>query len=159
MYDTFVDKFTQAVKELKLGDPMDDATDIGPLAKASAVVDIDRQVQESISKGATLLTGGQRGDHLGPHYYLPTVLANVIPGMPVFDEEVFGPVAPITKANSIDEIITLANTSAYGLGCSIFGDDFEQKTLIASQIQASNIFFDKVVTSYAFLPYGGIKNT
>lgn len=159
MYDAFCEKFTAAVNQFKLGDPMNEATDIGPLAKASAVKDIDAQVQQSISKWAILLTGGQPWSAFGPNFYLPTVLKDVVPGMRVFDEEVFGPVAPISKAKDIEEIIRLANTSIYGLWCSIFWDNKEDKEYIAQQVEVSNAFIDKVVTSYAFLPYWGIKNT
>jgi len=159
MYDAFVEKFTQAVQALKVGDPMDESTDIGPLAKISAVKFIDEQVQKSIQQWARVLTGGKRAEELWSNYYLPTVLVDVAPGMPVFDEEVFGPVAPIIKANSLEEILELINNSVYGLWCSIFGDDLESKKFLAEHVEVSNAFLDKVVTSYAFLPYGGIKNT
>lgn len=159
MYDQFCEKFTAAVDQLIVGDPMNDLTDIGPLAKASAVKDIDEQVKQSISKWAILLTGGQPWSVFGPNFYLPTVLKDVVQGMKVFDEEVFGPVAPIIKAKDLNDIIRLANQSVYGLWCSIFGDNKEDKEYIAQNIEVSNAFIDKVVTSYAFLPYGWIKNT
>lgn len=159
MYDQFCEKFTAAVDQLVIGDPMNEATDIGPLAKASAVKDIDAQVKQSIEQWAILLTGGQQWSAFGPNFYLPTVLKDVTPGMKVFDEEVFGPVAPIIKAKDKEDIVRLANQSVYGLWCSIFGDNREDKEYIAQNVEVSNAFIDKVVTSYAFLPYGGIKNT
>lgn len=159
MYEEFCNKFTVAVEKLNLGDPMQAETDIGPLAKESAAIDIDTQVQKSIAMWAVLLTWGKRREDLWKNFYAPTILKDVLPGMPVFEQEIFWPVAPIIRAKDVDDAIRLANISNYGLGCSIFGDDKEQKMKIATQVEVSNAFIDKVVTSYAFLPYGGIKNT
>lgn len=159
LYDAFCEKFSAAVQALHVGNPMEDLTDIGPLAKASAVATIDHQVQSSLQSWATLLVGGAPAPQFWPNFYLPTVLKDVRPGMKVFDEEVFWPVAPIIKAQDIDDAIALANMSVYGIGCSVFGDDMAQKEYVAQRVEVSNVFFNKVVTSYAFLPYGGIKNT
>ena len=159
VYDDFCQKFSTAVQALHIGDPMQASTDIWPLAKASAVATIDHQVQSSIQAWATVLVGGAPAPQFWPNFYLPTVLKDVRPGMKVFDEEVFWPVAPIIKAETIDDAIALANMSVYGLGCSVFGDDMAQKEYVAQRVEVSNVFFNKVVTSYAFLPYGGIKNT
>jgi acyl-CoA reductase-like NAD-dependent aldehyde dehydrogenase len=130
MYDAFCEKFTAAVDHLHVGDPMNESTDIGPLAKASAVNDIDIQVQQSIQQWAVLLTGGKPWSAFGPNFYLPTVLKDVVPGMKVFDEEVFGPVAPISKAKDIEDVIRLTNNSIYGLWCSIFETINKKKNIL-----------------------------
>lgn len=156
-YDEFCRKFAEGMGKLIVGDPMDLTTQVGPVAKEDMLEEIASQVDASIRVGARLLTGGVRLDRPG-YFYAPTVLADVQPGMWVFDEEVFGPVAPVTKARDIEELITLANASRYGLGCSVFGDDRAQIDLVASRIEAGNVAINKIVTSYAFLPYGGIKD-
>jgi len=158
MYEEFCNKLTTAIEKMIIWDPFDENVDIWPLAKESAVVYIDKQVQDDINAGARLLVWWKKASIDG-NYYLPTALADIIPGMRTFDEETFGPVAAISKAQSIEEIISLINNSRFWLWCSIFGDNENDKLLIAKKIEVSNVFIDKVVTSYAFLPYGWIKNT
>lgn len=158
MYDAFVQKFTAAVAALKVGNPSDASTQIGPLAKESAVKDIEAQVNDSVAMGAKVLTGGRRGEGKG-NFYLPTVLVDVKPGMRVWEEETFGPIAPVVQARDLDDAIRIANQSAYGLGCSIFVDDAVQAQRVALGVEAGNVSINKIVTSYAHLPYGGIKRS
>ena len=156
-YEEFCQKFAKGMSELVIGDPMDPATKVGPVAKEEMIDEMTEQVADSIKAGARLLTGGVRLDRPG-FFFAPTVLADTKPGVRVFDEEVFGPVAPVAVARNIEELIELANASRYGLGCSIFGDDRAQIEQVMNRIEAGNIAVNKVVTSYAFLPYGGIKD-
>lgn len=156
-YEEFCRKFAQGMSELVVGDPMELTTKVGPIAKEDMLEEIASQVEDSIRAGAKLLTGGVRLDRPG-YFYAPTVVADAKPGIRVFDEEVFGPVAAVSMARDIDELIELANASRYGLGCSIFGDDRAQIDYVASRVEAGNIAINKIVTSYAFLPYGGIKD-
>ena len=158
MYETFCNKLTAAVEKMIIWDPFNENVDIWPLAKESAVVYLDKQVQDDINAGARLLIWWKKAEIRG-NYYLPTILVDVIPGMRTFDEETFGPVAVITKAKNIKEIIDLINASKFWLWCSVFGDNKADKLLIAKKAEVGNVFIDKVVTSYAFLPYWWIKNT
>ncbi len=157
-YNEFIEKFKQAVEDLKVGDPMDENTDIGPLAKKSGLNGVHKQVQKSLNQGAKLITGGQKLDRDG-NFYQPTILADVEPGMSCYDEEVFGPVASVIKAKDMDDAIRLANKSDYGLGASIFGDDEARLKRLAKRIEAGNVYINRVVSSRAFLPYGGIKKS
>ncbi|MDD2891771.1 MAG: aldehyde dehydrogenase family protein [Candidatus Gracilibacteria bacterium] len=156
-YEEFCQKFAKGMSELVVGDPLELTTKVGPVAKEDMLEEIESQVADSIKAGAKLLTGGARLDRPG-FFYTPTVLADAKPGVRAFDEEVFGPVAPVAMARDIEELISLANASRYGLGCSIFGDDRAQIDYVAARIEAGNIAINKIVTSYAFLPYGGIKD-
>jgi succinate-semialdehyde dehydrogenase/glutarate-semialdehyde dehydrogenase len=158
LYETFVQRMTEAMEKTVVGDPMDPTTKIGPLGKEDALGDIHTMVDESVKKWARLMCGGKRLERAG-YFYAPTVVADVVPGMPLFDEEVFGPVAAVIKAHDIEDAIRLANLSKYGLGCSIFGDNLDEANSVASRVEVSNVGINKVVTSYPFLPYGGIKNT
>ncbi len=158
VYDEFCTKFAEAVSNLKVWDPMLADTKIWPLAKKNAVFGLDQQVQDSIKAGAKLLTGGKIIEWEW-NFYTPTVIGDVKPWMRVFDEETFWPVAAVCKAKDIEDIIALANNSVFGLWASIFGDDAEQKSYIASKLDVANVSINRIVTSYAFLPYGWIKNT
>lgn len=158
IYDAFLGRLTEAMEKTVVGDPMDPTTKIGPLGKDDALWEIDAMVQESVAKWGRLMCGGKRLERPG-YFYAPTVVADILPGMPLFDEEVFGPVAAVIKARDIDDAIQLANLSKYGLGCSIFGDNLDEANYVAERVEVSNVGINKIVTSYPFLPYGGIKNT
>lgn len=155
-YDEFCEKFSKQMSEQKVWDPMDESTVVGPLAKQSLVDEIEWQVQDSIDAWSRLLTGWKRWEG---NLFPPTVLSDVTPGMRVFDEEVFGPVAPVVKAQDINHAIELANMSQFGLGCSLYGDDIDSLKSIVSKIEAWNVCINKIVTSYPFLPYGWIKHS
>lgn len=156
-YDEFVDRFAQAIKALKVGNPFDDV-DIGPLAKLDLVEQLEAMVKDAVAKWARLLVGGQRLDREG-FYFAPTLLADVVPWMQVFDEETFGPVAPVIKARDIEEAIQLANNSRYGLASTVVSQSKEIFDQVASQLQTGNVFWNQIPTSYPFLPYGGIKDS
>ncbi|MFO0985230.1 MAG: NAD-dependent succinate-semialdehyde dehydrogenase [Planctomycetota bacterium] len=141
-----------------VGDPMDRATDIGPLARADLVGSLHDQVQRSIRAGATLLVGGQRLDRPG-FFYAPTVLAGVEPGMPAFDEETFGPVAAVVRARDVDHAIELANRSCFGLGASIWTGDSERGERLARDLEAGCVFVNGIVKSDPRLPFGGVKRS
>lgn len=156
VYDEFIVKLEKAVSELVVWNPMESTTQIWPLAKSSAVDTIDSQVQDSIKSGAKLVFWWKRiWDKW--NFYSPTILADVKPGMRVFDEETFWPVMAVTKVSSIEEAIELTNKSNYGLGCSIFWDDINELNKIASSVDVWNVSINKIVTSYPNLPYGWIK--
>ncbi len=145
-----------AVAALKIGDPLDDSTQIGPLAKKQFVDDIDSQVQRSLAMGARLVTGGHRIDGPG-NYYAPTVLADVTPDMPVFREETFGPVLALVKADNPTEAIALANDSVYGLAASIWTSDINRGLELGGEIESGALFVNQMVASDPRLPFGGVK--
>lgn len=158
IYDEFVAWFAEGMKNTVVWDPMDPSTKIGPLAKEEAIADIDNMIKWSLDIWAKLACGWKRIDRKG-YFYEPTVVYDVKPWMPVFDEEVFGPVAAVIKAKDINDAIRLANNSKYGLWCSIFWDNYDDMNYVASKVEVSNVWINKIVTSYPFLPYGWIKNT
>ena len=152
----FESRVGEAVAALTIGDPLSDETKIGPLAKPSFVDDIDKQVQESIAMGARLITGGHRIDGPG-NYYAPTVLADVTRDMPVFNQETFGPVMAIVKANGAQEAIELADASQYGLAASIWTADMNAGLELGKGINSGALFINGVVVSDPRLPFGGVK--
>jgi succinate-semialdehyde dehydrogenase/glutarate-semialdehyde dehydrogenase len=147
-----------AMSNLKLGDPMDRATQIGPLARLDLLETLHGQVQLSTEQGAKLRLGGRRKPGKG-FFYEPTVLTDVHPGIPAFDEETFGPVAAIVRASDPDDAVRLANLSRYGLGASIWTRDPEFAQSLAPQIESGCVFINGIVKSDSRLPFGGIKNS
>ena len=156
--DEFEGRLVDAVEALTVGDPLDPATRVGPLARADLVDGIDRQVRESVAKGARVLTGGRRLGDRGC-FYAPTVLAGVGPGMPAYDEETFGPVAAVIRVTDEDHAIRVANDTAYGLGASVWTRDVERGLRVARQVQSGAVFVNAVVASDPRLPFGGIKRS
>ncbi len=157
-YQEFCDKFSEKMSNVTLWDPMDENNTMWPLAKQSMIDEIQSQVDDSIKSWAILTVWWKAVDY-DKNLYPATVLKDVKPWMRVFDEEVFWPVAPIIKAKDIDEAIELANNSKFGLGCSLYWDDIEKLRELSSKIEAWNVFINKIVTSYPFLPYGWIKDS
>jgi succinate-semialdehyde dehydrogenase/glutarate-semialdehyde dehydrogenase len=160
--DTVVGKFTELfvnhMSNLIVGDPLLEETNVGPLATLQGLQDVERQVEDSITLGAKVLCGGARGEGSG-YYYLPTVLDHVRKGMPVYDEEVFGPVAPIIKFSNVDEAIKIANDTPFGLGATIFTKDIDKAKIIATKIEAGNVFINGYVRSDSRIPFGGTKRS
>jgi succinate-semialdehyde dehydrogenase/glutarate-semialdehyde dehydrogenase len=156
VYDEFERGVVEAVTTLKIGPPMNEGTQIGPLAKPVFVDDIDDQVQRSIAMGARLLTGGQRLEGSG-NFYEPTVLADVTPDMPVFREETFGPVMALVRADSAEEAIQLADNSNYGLAASVWTADMNRGLELGREIESGALFVNGVVASDPRLPFGGVK--
>jgi succinate-semialdehyde dehydrogenase/glutarate-semialdehyde dehydrogenase len=156
--EEFSELFVAAVRRLVVGDPWNRDTDIGPLARPDLVESIERQVSESIAMGARLLVGGQR-DRAQDRFYPPTVLADVRPGMPVFSEETFGPVAAVTSAADDDELVALANASNFGLGASIWTGDLDRARKLATRLEVGCVFVNCRVSSDPALPFGGVKDS
>jgi succinate-semialdehyde dehydrogenase / glutarate-semialdehyde dehydrogenase len=156
--DEFESALVAAMSDMKIGDPLDRATKIGPLARLDLLEALDRQVQRSVNQGATLRLGGRRRPGKG-YFYEPTVLTNVRPGVPAFDEETFGPVAAVVRAKDADDAVRLANLSQYGLGASIWTRDPDRAQGLAARIESGCVFVNGIVKSDSRLPFGGIKNS
>lgn len=156
--DAFTEQFSAALAALKVGDPMDPTTDVGPLANARMLGDLDAQVSRSVALGARIVTGGTRVGDQGS-FYAPTVLTNVKKGMPAYDEETFGPVAAVITVASDEEAIQVANDTIYGLASSLFSQDVERAKLLATQIEAGAVFINAPVKSDPGCPFGGIKKS
>lgn len=155
VYAEFTDKFIKAIKELKTGNPLNDDTDIGPLARVDLAEDIEKQVDKSVAMGAKIETGGKRKDA----FYEPTVLTGVTTDMPVFAEEVFGPVAAVLQFESFDEAVELSNKTMFGLGVSVFTKDIEGIKMKVSLFEEGAVFVNAMVKSDPALPFGGIKKS
>ncbi len=156
--DAFEQAMAAAMQRLNVGDPMDRATQIGPLAREDLLEAVHDQVQRTLAAGAHLVTGGRRIDRRG-YFYAPTILSDVTPGMPAWDEEVFGPVAAVTSARDVDHAVELANQSPYGLGASIWTPDVALAERLAGRIDAGCVFVNGQVKSDPRLPFGGVKQS
>lgn len=155
VYEQFITLFKDQVEALNVGDPFDPATDIGPLARADLAEDLEKQVAASIERGAHLLTGGQRNGAI----YMPTILTGVKPGMPAFDEELFGPVAAVTMVRSEDDALALANQSNYGLGMTVFTSNEQSIRKFIDGAEDGAVFINEIVKSDPRLPFGGTKQS
>lgn len=157
--DEFTRRFVERMKSKTMGDPTRSDTDIGPQAREDLRDDLHRQVTDSLAKGATLLLGGEIPGGKGA-FYPPTVLTNVKPGMPAYDEEMFGPVAAIITVENEDQAIAIANDSPFGLGAAVFTNDVQRGRRIAEdRLQAGACFVNELVKSDPRLPFGGIKDS
>jgi succinate-semialdehyde dehydrogenase / glutarate-semialdehyde dehydrogenase len=159
VHDDFLDLCIEKTEKIKIGDPLADGIDMGPLARKDLQLNLHRQVVDSIAMKAKLHIGGVLPNSKG-FFYIPTILSNVKKGMPVFDEEVFGPVASIIKVNDEQQAIEAANDTSYGLGAAVFTSDIERGNRIArNEIQAGACFVNNFVKSDPRLPFGGIKES
>ena len=154
--EEFEQRFARQMEALKVGDPMDAATDVGPLANAEAVVSLHNDVQQTIAKGARLLTGGKPVDGPG-FFYAPTVLADIPVDSPAYGEELFGPVACVFRAKDIDDAIRIANDTRFGLGASAWTNDAKEREQLTNELDAGMVFINKMVASDARMPFGGVK--
>jgi len=154
----FTEKFVALMKAKKIGDPFVDGTDIGPLARRDLRDDLHKQVLASIAHGAQLLLGGEVPPGKGA-YYPPTVLAGVKPGMPAYDDELFGPVAAVINAKDEAEAVRIANDTIFGLGAAVFTKDVNRGERIARELEAGSAFVNCLVASDPRLPFGGIKQS
>ncbi len=154
--DEFQARLTRAFEALKVGDPLDPETKVGPLARQDLLENLERQVEESIRMGARLLTGGQRLQGAG-WFYPPTLLAGVRPGMPAFDEETFGPVGALLSVENMEEAVALANRSRYGLGASLWTSSTALAKRLVPRLEAGHVAVNGIVKSDPRLPFGGIK--
>ncbi|WBL24069.1 NAD-dependent succinate-semialdehyde dehydrogenase [Zunongwangia sp. HGR-M22] len=151
--DEFMEEFVKQVRELKSGDPMDEDTYIGTLAREDLAEDLESQIKDSVEKGAKIVLGGKRDKA----YFEPTILTNVKKGMRVFDEETFGPAISVTTFKENQEAIDLVNYSDFGLGVSIFTEDFDFAEGIISEFEDGAVFVNELVKSDPRLPFGGTK--
>lgn len=159
VHDEFLDRFTANMAAVRSGDPLDEATGMGPMARIDLRDELHDQVERSLGAGATLVLGGVVPDVPGA-WYPATVLSGVEPGMPAFDEELFGPVAAVTRAGSEEEAIELANRTVFGLGAAVFTRDVERGERIAAErLDAGAAFVNAFVASDPRLPFGGIKES
>jgi succinate-semialdehyde dehydrogenase/glutarate-semialdehyde dehydrogenase len=159
IYDQFEKLFIENMKSKKMGNPFDEDNDLGPQASVELRNELHKQVEESIKKGAKLLLGGKIPDGKGA-YYPPTVLSNVKPGMPAYDEELFGPVAALIKVKNEEEGIAVANDTIFGLGAAVFTKNIKRgEEIAAKKLKAGCCFVNEFVKSDPRLPFGGIKES
>ena len=157
--EEFTQLYVRKMQARKMGDPFEQDVDVGPQARADLRDDLHRQVEESVAQGAVLLLGGERPDGPGA-FYPPTVLVGVTPGMPAYDEEMFGPVAAIIAAEDEADAIRVANDSVFGLGAAVFTRDVERgERIAAEELEAGSCFVNAFVKSDPRLPFGGIKES
>jgi succinate-semialdehyde dehydrogenase/glutarate-semialdehyde dehydrogenase len=158
IYDEFLDQFVACMRALKIGDPMEETTEIGPLATEQIRQGVHDQVQKTIAAGAKLLTGGNRIQGPG-FFYEPTVLVDVPKDSPAYREEVFGPVASVFRVRDLHEAIELANDTTFGLGASAWTNDSNEQELFAFELDAGMVFINAMVASDPRLPFGGVKRS
>jgi succinate-semialdehyde dehydrogenase / glutarate-semialdehyde dehydrogenase len=156
--EEFERRFVAGMEALRVGDPMDESTQVGPLATPDILEGLDRQVRRSVDMGARVLTGGKRLDRPG-NYYPPTVLADVPAGAPAYREELFGPVAVLFRADGIDQAIRLANDTEFGLGSSVWTNDNVEQVRFIDEIDAGMVFVNGMVASDPRMPFGGVKRS
>jgi len=154
----FERKFVSKMEALKLGDPFDESTDLGPLATPEGVASLHADVQKTIAAGARVLTGGKPVNGAG-NYYAPTVLTNIPKESPAYRDELFGPVASIFHAKNVDEAISIANDSRFGLGASAWTNDKHERERFINEIEAGMVFINRMVASDTRLPFGGVKHS
>jgi len=158
VYDDFLRQFVERMRALKVGDPLDETTEIGPLATEHILNGVHDQVQKSVAAGAKLLTGGNR-IHGPGFFYEPTVLVDVPRESPAYREEIFGPVASIFRVRDAAEAIETANDSPFGLGASAWTNEKSEQELFASELEAGMVFVNAMVASDPHLPFGGVKHS
>jgi succinate-semialdehyde dehydrogenase/glutarate-semialdehyde dehydrogenase len=158
VYNEFERHFVEGMKGLRIGDPLKDSTDIGPLATAQILRDVDEQVKTSVAAGALVLTGGKKLARAG-NFYEPTVLANVPAEAPASCQEVFGPVAALFRVKDIEEAIQLGNSTTFGLGAAAWTNDAQEQSRFIEDLEAGCVFINGMVASDPRLPFGGIKHS
>ena len=158
VYDRFLVLFLAGMAALKVGDPMDPATELGPLATAPIRDELAEQVERSVAMGAKVLLGGKALPGPG-YFYAPTVLADPVPGSPAWEDELFGPVATLFRVADLDAAIALANHKVFGLGASAWTNDAAEQARLAVELEAGSVFLNGMVKSDPRLPFGGIKRS
>jgi len=163
IYSEFEKRFVAAMSRLQVGDPLDEATDVGPLATEQILKDLAEQVQQSVAAGAKILTGGRRaqlaGALRGGYFYEPTVLADIAVDSPAYRDELFGPVASLFKIKTMDEAISLANATSFGLGAAAWTNDERERDRFIDELEAGSVFINGMVASDPRLPFGGVKHS
>jgi succinate-semialdehyde dehydrogenase/glutarate-semialdehyde dehydrogenase len=158
IYSDFEQAFVEAMRSLRVGDPMEEQTDIGPLATPKILEELDSQVQQAVRDGGRVLTGGKRIDGVG-NYYEATAIADLPRSSAIFHQEMFGPVALLFRVKGIDEAIELANDSPFGLGASVWTTDPEEQHAAIERIEAGQVFINASVASDPRVPFGGVKRS
>ena len=163
VYEEFEQRFVDAMKQLRVGDPLIESTDIGPLATGQILQDLEEQVQVSVAAGAKILTGGQKfkaeGNLEPGNFYEPTVLVDIPKGSPAYQDEIFGPVASLFRVANIDEAIELANATPFGLGSAAWTNDEAERGRFIEELEAGSVFINGMVASDPRLPFGGVKHS
>ena len=163
IYREFEERFVEVMKALRVGDPLEASTDIGPLATEQILKDLEDQVTVSVAAGAKLLTGGGRceleGELARGNFYEPTVLADIPKEAPAYADEIFGPVASLFRVANLDEAIELANATTFGLGAAAWTNDAQERVRFINEIEAGSVFINGMVASDPRLPFGGVKNS
>jgi succinate-semialdehyde dehydrogenase/glutarate-semialdehyde dehydrogenase len=154
----FESRYVEAMAALKVGDPMSEETDMGPLATPQMLEDVDGQVRASIEAGAKVLTGGEPTGGPG-NFYPPTVLSEIPEGCPAHREEIFGPVASMFRARDIDDALRIANDTDFGLSSSAWTQDKEESERFINEIDAGMVYINRMTESTPEIPFGGIKNS
>jgi succinate-semialdehyde dehydrogenase/glutarate-semialdehyde dehydrogenase len=155
IYEEFISSFMEKVKEIKLGDPFDPSTTMGPMSRVDLAEELELQVKKSVEMGAKIILGGNRKDA----YFEPTIMTEISQDMPVFQEETFGPVAVIKKINSLEEAVELSNLSTFGLGVSIFSRNLNLLKDNVHLFEEGAVFLNQMVRSDPKLPFGGVKKS
>jgi acyl-CoA reductase-like NAD-dependent aldehyde dehydrogenase len=156
--DEFEHRFLEATKALRVGDPMDPASNLGPMARADLRDSLHEQVKGTVAKGARVLCGGRPVDGPGA-YYPPTVLTGVTQGMPAFDDETFGPVAAITRVPNLEAAVAAANASQFGLSGNLWTQDVDRARQVARDLYTGGVFINGITASDPRVPVGGVKNS
>jgi succinate-semialdehyde dehydrogenase/glutarate-semialdehyde dehydrogenase len=146
------------MEDLKIGDPFDERTELGPLVSAEALSELDAAVQETVKAGARLLTGGKRLNRPG-NFYAPTVLTDIPTHSPAYREELFGPVAAIFRAKDINDAIRIANDNRFGLGASAWTSEQHERDRFINELEAGMVFINHMAASDPRLPFGGVKRS
>lgn len=158
VFDAFAEAFTARMRDLRVGDPADEATDVGPLATEQGRTDVADLVADAVARGVTVLCGGEVPDGPG-WFYPPTVLTDITPEMRVATEEVFGPVAQLYRVASAEEAVRVANATSFGLGSAAWTTDPDERELFARELEAGAVFVNGMVASSPDLPFGGVKRS
>jgi succinate-semialdehyde dehydrogenase/glutarate-semialdehyde dehydrogenase len=163
IYERFESEFVRRMQALRIGNPIDESTDIGPLATEQILLDLEDQVQVSVAAGAKILSGGRRpkmdGDLARGNFYEPTVLADIPKDAPAYRDEIFGPVASLFRITTTDEAIELANATTFGLGAAAWTNDAKQQSRFIDELEAGCVFINGMVASDPRLPFGGVKHS
>jgi succinate-semialdehyde dehydrogenase/glutarate-semialdehyde dehydrogenase len=158
VYEAFTQGFLEGMRALKIGDPMDEQVDIGPLATGDILQGLDEQVRQTLEKGARALLGGEPLERDG-NYYPPTVLVDIPEDSPAYQEELFGPVASLFKVSNLEQALRVANDTKFGLGSSAWTNDKDERERFINGLQAGNVFINGMVASDPRLPFGGVKRS
>ncbi|MGW0670450.1 NADP-dependent succinic semialdehyde dehydrogenase [Streptomyces sp. NPDC002746] len=164
VYEEFAERFTVGMRDLTVGDPLEESTDVGPLSSEQGRTDLEELVDDAVRRGAVALCGGGRPEGLGGGlengwFYAPTVLTGITPAMRIHREETFGPVATLYRVDSLDEAVELANDTPFGLSSNVWTRDAEESRRCVRDLEAGGVFFNGMTASHPALPFGGVKRS